>query len=87
MSTYIASVGVYCYAKDEVIVESFKTEHDNWKKALLLHSEFAEEVSSGGNLDWLSADHKTAIKQLDENDLQVDIVFIQINQTPKIQGE
>ena len=78
MKEFLVSIGVYCYAKDRVIVEVFQVNSDNWKKALLLHSEFAKELSSGTNLTWLSDDLEVAFKQLDENDLQVDIVFTKL---------
>ena len=80
MSKYLVSIGIYCYAKDRVSVEVFETFSDNWKTNLLLHSEFDNELSSGSNLDWLSNDPKVAAKQLDENDLQVDIVFTKIGE-------
>ncbi len=64
MSKFIASVGVYCYEKDRVIVEAFIMQEDDWKKALLLHSEFQEELTKGTNLDWLSHDLDTARREL-----------------------
>lgn len=76
---YVASVGVYCYAKDRVVVECFKTSTDDWKRALLLHSEFSRELSTGGKLDWLSHDLDTARAELDNSDLQIDIVFTEIS--------
>ncbi len=75
---YIASVGVYSYEKDYTVVEAFKMSDENWKRALLMHSEFAEELSNGDELKWLSSDLEVAKKQLDNNDLQVDIVFTEI---------
>ena len=76
---YVASVGVYCYEKDRVVVEAFKVTADDWKSALLLHSEFTEELTAGKKLDWLSHDFDIARGELDNNDLQVDVVFTEIS--------
>ena len=78
MKKYLASIGVYCYEKDKVVVECFRVQSDDWKKALLLHSEFHKELERGGGLDWLSHDLNTARGELDNADLQVDIVFTEL---------
>ncbi len=78
MKMYVASVGVYCYEKDRVVVECFKTTSSEWKQALILHSEFAEELQDGKHLEWLSHDFDEARRELDNADLQVDIVFTEI---------
>lgn len=75
---YLASVGIYCYKKDKVVVECFFMENPEWKEALLQHSEFLKELKANDNLDWLSHDYNTARGELDNADLQMDIAFTEI---------
>ena len=81
MSKYLASVGVYCYEKDQVVVEAFRVNTTkNWKDVLVLHSEFQKEIETGGRLSWLSSDLDKAKVQLDNNDLKIDIFFTPLSE-------
>lgn len=82
MKKYVASVAIFCYEKDKVVVESFLTDTtDNWKGMLMLHSEFKVEISSGNNLKWLSDNLEIAKKQLDNNDLKIDICYTYLGES------
>lgn len=76
MSKFIASVAVYNYRTNILLVETFRTNcSKDWKSILFQHSEFYQ----GGNLDWLNDDYNKAHKQLDSNDIQIDISFTSLN--------
>ena len=71
---YISAVSVYNYNTDLLTTEVFRTPVEDWKFATHSHSEFKNDV----DLNWLSDDYETAQRQLQSNDLLLEVVTINI---------
>jgi len=64
-----SAIMVFDYEADELVGVVTPNNGVHWKELLQTHPEFETD-----NLEWLSNDYDTAIKQLHDNDYKVSIV-------------
>ena len=80
MSKFVASVAGFDFRTNKLHLDSFVTAIDDWKLAVLHHPEFLPEKGKENNLDWLNHDFEVAKKQLDNNDLAIEVQFVKISE-------